>query len=126
MFGIGRWAYDTVKGVRVQVIGREDLWGYVSCQVYEPVSKTVYRISGEYLSSQPAGNYSVSYVRYMAALARVKQALAESMIADLNESVLPLPHQLYALNRAVAAAPVKWPGTRWPTCWPRPAPTCCY
>ncbi len=108
MFGIGRWVYDTVKGVRVQVIGKEDLWGYVSYQVYEPVSQTVYRISGEYLSSQPAGDCSVAYVRYMAALARVKQALAESMIADLNESVLPLPHQLYALNRAVAGKNIRY------------------
>lgn len=104
----GRWAYDTVKGNRVQVIDREELWGYVSYRVYEPVSKTVYRISGEYLGLQPQDNCSVAYVRYMAALTRVKQALTESIIAELNENVLPLPHQLYALNRAVAGKNIRY------------------
>lgn len=104
----GRWAYDTVKGNRVQVIDREELWGYVSYRVYEPVSKTVYRISGEYLGLQPQDNCSVAYVRYMAALTRVRQALTESIIAELNENVLPLPHQLYALNRAVAGKNIRY------------------
>ncbi|NSW90672.1 MAG: DEAD/DEAH box helicase [Firmicutes bacterium] len=108
MFDIGQWAYDTVKGVRVQVIGKEDLWGYVSYQVYEPVSKMSYFINGDYLDKSPEENYSVSFVRYITALARIKNELAEGIFVKLDESILPLPHQVYALNRTLSGNNIRY------------------
>jgi len=108
VFAIGMWVYDAVKGVRVQVISREDLWGYVSYQVYEPVSKMTYRINEEYLYQRQEENCSASFVRYIAALARIKQVLAEGIVADLDESILPLPHQIYALNRAISGNNIRY------------------
>ncbi|MDN5277894.1 MAG: hypothetical protein PWR01_1859 [Clostridiales bacterium] len=30
MIGVGQWAFDSVRKSRVQVIERNELWGYVS------------------------------------------------------------------------------------------------
>ena len=50
MIGVGQWAFDTVRKNRVQVIERNELWGYVSYKVYDPVDGNIYQIA-HYLMS---------------------------------------------------------------------------
>lgn len=102
MFDIGQWVFDKVKKVPVQVLERDDLWGYVSYRVYETASNTAYHVAADYLCPCNEAGYNQSFVRYIAALAKVKEQLTGGILSELSENLLPLPHQMYALNRALS------------------------
>jgi len=108
VFDIGQWAFDNVNRTRVQVLERNDLWGYVSYRVYDPLSKEAYTLAGDCLDHCSYKGADAAFVRYIAALAKVKGYLAEGMLSDLSENVLPLPHQLYALNRALSGSSIRY------------------
>lgn len=108
MFDIGQWAFDNVNRTRVQVLERNDLWGYVSYRVYDPLSKEAYTLAGDCLDHCSDKGADAAFVRYIAALAKVKGYLAEGMLSDLSENVLPLPHQLYALKRALSGSSIRY------------------
>jgi hypothetical protein len=88
VFDIGQWAFDNVNRTRVQVLERNDLWGHVSYRVYDPLSKEAYTLAGDCLDHCGNKGADAAFVRYIAALAKVKGYLAEGMLSDLSENVL--------------------------------------
>jgi SNF2 family DNA or RNA helicase len=108
VFAIGQWAFDNVNRTRVQVLERNDLWGHISYRVYDPLSKEAYTLAGDCLDHCGDKGADAAFVRYIAALARVKGYIAEGMLSELSEEVLPLPHQLYALNRALSGNSIRY------------------
>ena len=54
---------------------------------------------------QPA---SKAFVQFLALWARVRQELANGQLFEVSESVLPLPHQRYAMERALAGNQVRY------------------
>jgi len=108
MIGVGQWAFDSVRKSRVQVIERNELWGYVSYKVYDPVVGNVYQIAADYLKELDKGYCSEAFIRYITSLARVKDTLARGMFSSLSEKLLPLPHQLYAVKRALSGNRIRY------------------
>ncbi len=108
MIGVGQWAFDTVRKNRVQVIERNELWGYVSYKVYDPVDGNIYQIASDYLDELDKGYCSENYIRYITSLARVKDTVARGMFSRFSEKLLPLPHQLYAVNRALSSNEIRY------------------
>ena len=53
------------------------------------------------MSSGSLARPSAAFVRFAAVYARVRNVLAGGSVADVSESVIPLPHQRYALERAM-------------------------
>lgn len=99
---IGQWVLDVIKGQRVQVIEKFELWGFKCYRVYEPISRTTYQVPENCLSTDFNSNYyDSSFVRYITSLAKLKNELSGGIISAANENVIPLPHQIYALNRAL-------------------------
>jgi len=56
-----------------------------------------------------AGTGSPDYIAYVAAAARVADALTRDvLLAPIESSVIPLPHQIRALSRAIANDRVRY------------------
>ena len=106
---IGENVIDTRTGRVVLVVEVHELWGMTTCKVIEQTSNNVYSVNAANLSSSGAVSAaSESFVRFVAAWCKVKNELANGTVFDTSESVLPLPHQRYALERAIASNDVRY------------------
>ncbi len=98
------WYHSPDHGQLCQVIETQTLWGETTCRVWLPGSDSVVRIPAANLkpledtaTGTPAG------ITYVAAAARVADALTQDvLLAPIESSVIPLPHQIRALSRAIS------------------------
>lgn len=102
MLQTGDFAFDTVSGTNVQVLERIEAWGYVSYRVFNPSTGTVYKAYEEQLNKDGGTNtYDENYLRYVTLLSKIKNETAGGLLSSLASGVIPLPHQLHVLNRAM-------------------------
>ena len=102
MLQTGDFAFDTQSGANVQVLERIEAWGYTSYRVFNPATGSVYKASAEQLNSDGGTNtYDENYLRYVALLCKIKNETAGGLLSSLSSGVIPLPHQLHVLNRAL-------------------------
>lgn len=103
----GDWLWHAPLGA-VQVIERLDRWGVQSLRVWSPASGTVTQIEEAAAEPIVAHAPTLNTIVHRAAAARVQEALAtEVLLAPVRSSVTPLPHQLYALERAMAKGRIR-------------------
>lgn len=100
----GLWRFSPDHGQLCQVIETQTLWGESTCRVWLPGSDAVVRIPASRLRPPEfAGAGSPDDIAYVAAAARVANALTQDvLLAPIESSVIPLPHQIRALSRAIA------------------------
>src|SRR5208282_4319966 len=81
-----------------------------TCRVWLPSRDSVVRIPTSKLQPlENAGGCSSDEIAYVAAAARVADALTQDvLLAPIESSVIPLPHQLRALSRAIANDRVRY------------------
>lgn len=102
MLNVGDFAFDTANGANVQVLERLEAWGYVSYRVFNPATGNVYKASEEQLNKDGGTNtYDENYLRYVTLLSKIKNETAGGLLSSLASGVIPLPHQLHVLNRAM-------------------------
>lgn len=109
MLEVGDLAYDTSTQETVRIIEHAVLWGIHSYRVLNPATGETYRASEEVL--RPVANtvtYDEDYLRFVMELARIKNEVAEGVLTPLSRNLIPLPHQLHALNRALANNNVRY------------------
>lgn len=106
----GAWYYSPDHGQLCRVIEAQTLWGETSCRVWLPGRDSVVRIPASRLKSlESAGTGSSDDIAYIAAAARVADALTQDvLLAPIESSVIPLPHQIRALSRAIANDRVRY------------------
>ena len=99
----GAWVYSTDHGQLCRIIESETLWGEATCRVWLPAQDTVVRVRAEQLKlPDEAAAGTPEAVSYVAAAARVADALTQDvLLAPIEASVIPLPHQIRALGRAI-------------------------
>jgi len=104
------WAYSEEYRQFCQVIETQILWGETICRVWLPGRDSVVRIPVSRLKPlDNAGTGSSDYIAYSAAAARVADALTQDiLLAPIESSVIPLPHQIQALSRAIAGDQVRY------------------
>lgn len=106
----GEWVYSATTGQLCQIIEIHSLWGEVTCRVWLPGHDSV--VCTPAATLKPLGNieaYTSDYIAYITASARVADALAEDiLLAPIESTVIPLPHQLRALSRAIANDQVRY------------------
>ena len=99
-----RWYYSPDHGQLCQVIESQTLWGETTCRVWLPNSDSLVHLSAFRLA--PLGDSGIGTddsIAYVAAAARVADVLTQDMLlAPIESSVIPLPHQIRALSRAIA------------------------
>ena len=106
----GQWCWSKDHGQLCQVIEAQTLWGETICRVWLPGRDSVVRIPASRLKSmESAGTGSPDDIAYIAAAARVADALTQDvLLAPIESSVIPLPHQIRALSRAIANDRVRY------------------
>jgi SNF2 family DNA or RNA helicase len=102
MLQTGDLVFDTTTGASVQVLEKIEAWGYISYRVFNPATGKVYKAAEEQLNIDSGTNaYDENYLRYVTLLCKIKNETAGGLLSSLASGVIPLPHQLHVLNRAM-------------------------
>ena len=109
MLETGDFAFDSVTGANVQVLERIEAWGYTSYRVFNPSTGIVYKATEEQLNKDGGTNtYDENYLRYVTLLSKIKNETAGGLLSSLASGVIPLPHQLHVLNRAMESNNIRY------------------
>lgn len=102
MFSIGENVIEKKSGLSVQIVDTTELWGYTSYKVFNPATGEVYKINDNEIEKVSSSNcINENYIRYVAKLAKIKNETAGGFLASISNGIIPLPHQLHVLNRAL-------------------------
>jgi len=106
----GDWLFSLQHGQVCQVIEGQELWGDKTYRVWLPGLNTIAMIPEQKLQDiEEEALASPELITYIAAAARVREALnGESLVGPVEASVIPLPHQLKVLSRAVSGDRVRF------------------
>ncbi len=109
-FAAGDWCHSLDHGEPCRVIAVEEVWGVPTAQVWLSRRDAVVRLPVARLQTlQEASPASLEQLSFVAAAARILDALEhDPLVAPLEGSVIPLPHQLQALQRALAGDRVRY------------------
>lgn len=108
-FAIGDWCWHARQASPCRVIDRQDVWGEVAYRVWLPAKDAVVRARAQDLGALTSVRPTVEQVLHTAAAAKLLDALEDNLLlAPIQSSVVPLPHQLYALNRAMSRDRIRY------------------
>ncbi len=113
------WQYSTVHNSPCKVIEAQTLWGETVCRVWLPNQDAVVRIFRSALrplSVDIEPEIQVGRIAYVAAAAKVAEVLEGStraadghvLLAPMESNVIPLPHQIHALSRAISGDRIRY------------------
>lgn len=109
MLNTGDFVFDTIAGATVQILERIEMWGYTSYKVFNPATGRVYKATEEQLKTEGNINqYDENYLRYVILLSKIKNETSGGFLSALASGVIPLPHQLHVLNRAMETNNVRY------------------
>jgi SNF2 family DNA or RNA helicase len=114
-----QWLFSTVHNCACKVIEEQTLWGQTVCRVWLPNQDAVVRVSRSTLRPLGAGlrpDIEGHRIAYVAAAAKVAEVLdggtgyadGPVLLAPMESDVIPLPHQLYAVSRAISGNRVRY------------------
>jgi len=108
------WYYTPDHGQLSKVIESQTLWGETTCRVWLPGRDSVVRVPAARLASlEDSGTGTADSIAYVSAAARVADVLTHDMLlAPIESSVIPLPHQIRVLSRAIAGDQTSSDGLR--------------
>lgn len=113
------WQYSTVYNSACKVIEEQTLWGQTVCRVWLPNQDAVVRVPRSALrplSADLRPEIEAGRIAYVAAAAKVAEVLEGStsateghvLLAPMESNVIPLPHQIHALSRAISGDRVRY------------------
>ena len=109
MHATGDFVFDTIEKANVQVLEKIEAWGYISYKVFNPATGRVYKAHEEQLSSSGSTmQYDENYLRYVTLLSKIKNETAGGFLSSLASGIIPLPHQLHVLNRAMETNNIRY------------------
>lgn len=108
-FDIGDWCWHTRQATPCRVVERLALWGEAAYRVWLPAKDAVLRARAAELAVLSSVRPTVEQILHATAAAKLQDALEDNLLlAPIQSSVIPLPHQLYALNRAVGQDRIRY------------------
>lgn len=109
MYSVGQSVYDTRKNTRVTILDVSEIWGETSYKIFDSASDEIYRVGEKYLSLSPSDNvYNEYYLKYVALLSKIKNEKQTGKVARISQNIIPLPHQIHALNRVTADNTIRY------------------
>ena len=113
------WQYSTAHDSACKVIEEQTLWGQTVCRVWLPNQDAVVRVPRSALRPLNADlqpEIEAGRIAYVAAAAKVAEVLEGStsateghvLLAPMESNVIPLPHQIHALSRAISGDRVRY------------------
>jgi len=113
------WQYSTTYNSSCKVLDTHTLWGQTTCRVWLPDSDTIVKVPCD--SLQPIEinidtEKEVSRIFYISSAAKIAQAVEGSsdhndekvLLAPIESNVIPLPHQVSALKKAISKEQVRY------------------
>lgn len=108
-FSAGDWVVVRSQGAFGKIIEKTSLWGNTIFRVWLPSIDSTIRVDASALSSVQSSALTTHHLTYLAVAARVADALTQDiLLAPLESSVIPLPHQIRALSRAISGDRVRY------------------
>lgn len=108
-FSVGDWCWHTWQSSPCRVVDCRQMWGETAYRVWLPARDAVVRARATDLCPLVEQMLSLAQIRHAAAAAKLLDALEDNLLlAPIQSSVVPLPHQLYALNRAVSRDRIRY------------------
>lgn len=106
---VGEWCWHTRHTAPCRVVDRQDMWGETAYRVWLPTKDVIVRARSQDLARLDSVQPSVANILHTAAAAKLLDALKDNLLlAPIQSSVVPLPHQLYALNRAISRDRIRY------------------
>src|ERR1039458_3161469 len=107
---VGSWALSATHGEPVRILDVESVWNHTVYEVWIPRLSKVERVPAESLASTQAPKTTgLDRIGYAVCAARIADALTQDvLLAPLEAGVIPLPHQLYALTRAMTEDQIRY------------------
>jgi superfamily II DNA or RNA helicase len=113
------WQYSVAHDAPCKVIDEETLWGQTVCRIWLPGRDAVVRVPRSALRALSASidpDTESHRITYTAAAAKVADVLEGQnagggrhvLLAPMESNVIPLPHQLGALSRAISGDRVRY------------------
>lgn len=113
------WQYSNIHNCACKVIEEQTLWGQTVCRVWLPNQDAVVRIPRSALRPLSADlqpdieAYRIGYVAAAAKVAEVLEGCTSAseghvLLAPMESNVIPLPHQIHALSRAISGDRVRY------------------
>jgi len=104
MFEPGQWIWSIEHHQPCKVVEVSRLWDNATFLVWLPASDSVIRTTADRLKPLDASEVgSQARIRYILYASRIANLLSgDTLLAPATASVIPLPHQLKALRRAVS------------------------
>ena len=108
-FSDGDWVFVQPQRALGKIIEKTSLWGNTSFRIWLPSSDSIIRVDASAVSPAQSSVLSTQHLTYLAAAARVADALTQDvLLAPIESSVIPLPHQIRALSRAISSDRVRY------------------
>lgn len=110
-FPVGSWAFSQDHREPVRILEAQTVWNHTTFLVWRPTAEAVAWVTADRLTpfDQPKTAKSFDHIAYRVAAARVAEGLSEDvLLAPLEAGVIPLPHQLLALSKAMAGDRVRY------------------
>ena len=113
------WRFSQLYNSSCKVIEEQHLWGQTVCRIWLPNQDAVVRVPLSDLSPIDEAKQSKSNldeISYIAAAAKVAEVLETNtteaggpvLLAPMESNVIPLPHQIRALSRAISGDRVRY------------------
>ena len=113
------WQYSTTYNSQCKVLDTQTLWAQTICRVWLPDSDTIVKVPCD--SLQPIEinidrEKEVNRIFYISSAAKIAQAIEGSsddngekvLLAPIESNVIPLPHQVSALKKAISKEQVRY------------------
>jgi superfamily II DNA or RNA helicase len=113
------WQYSTTHNGACKIIEEQTLWGQTVCRIWLPNQDAIVKVPSS--SLRPLDNklqpmIEAGRITYVAAAAKVAEVLEGSssgadghvLLAPMETNVIPLPHQINALSRAISGDRVRY------------------
>ena len=107
----GQWIWIESERRVAKVIEVQMLWGVKTFRVWIPALDAVKSFTSVQVAPLTAENAGLTahHIAYLTAAARIADALnGDILLAPLSSSVIPLPHQLHALSRAMSGDRIRY------------------
>src|SRR5437016_6278709 len=106
----GEWWHSIDYDEPCHVVDTDTLWGQATCLVWLPRRGTAVRVLSKRLVPLKASDSQLLHrLSYVSAGARIADALErDALVAPLEGTVIPLPHQLLALQRAISGDRIRY------------------
>jgi ERCC4-related helicase len=104
------WIYSPEHNENGKIIETQSIWGEEFAHIWLPSSNKVVRVALKNLKpAAEARNFTSDYITYLVNAARVSEALNENvLLAPLWSAVIPLPHQLRTLSKAISKDSIRY------------------